>query len=58
MDKIWLLSQCKHHIFNNSTFYWWGAWLSSINHKHSDQDIFASDNFLNDNIVLNKWKKF
>jgi len=58
MDKIWLLSQCKHHIFNNSTFYWWGAWLSSINHKHSDQDIFASDNFLNENIVLNKWKKF
>ncbi len=58
LDKLWLLSQCKHHVFNNSTFYWWGAWLSSLNHNYSDQDIFVSDNFLNDNIILNEWSKF
>lgn len=57
-DRLWLLSQCCHHIFTNSTFYWWGAWLSSIDKKGSVQTVFAADNFVNSDQLLPDWEQF
>lgn len=58
VDCMWLLSRCKHHIFTNSTYYWWGAWLSEAVHKQEEQLIFAADNFINIDGLCDHWKRF
>lgn len=34
VDDMCLMSMCDAHIVSNSTFAWWGAWLSHSDNKH------------------------
>lgn len=54
-ERLWLLSLCHHHIISNSSFYWWGAWLSEQRAAHSQQVILASDRFLNNASIPERW---
>jgi hypothetical protein len=55
---MWLLTQCRHHIFTNSTFYWWGAWLSQKLYGGENQTIFAANNFINLDAIPRHWNLF
>jgi hypothetical protein len=32
-NDMWLMSMCSHHVIANSSFSWWGAWLSESRNK-------------------------
>lgn len=60
LEALWLLMRCRHHIFNNSTFYWWGAFLScqTFGFNRNKRCISLTRNFINKNIYPPFWKKF
>ncbi|XGB39065.1 MAG: alpha-1,2-fucosyltransferase [Cyanobacteria bacterium LVE1205-1] len=58
LETLWLLSQCRHHLFTNSSYYWWGAWLSQQLYSGSGQVIFAADNFINSDGLCDGWVRF
>ncbi len=61
IETLWLLAQCKHHIFTNSSYYWWGAWLSATlysDNKKVCQHIFAEEKFNNRDGLCLEWQKF
>lgn len=60
-DDSWqdmmLMSHCRHHIICNSTFSWWGAWLS----QHADGIVIAPERWFNGtdapHICPERWTK-
>jgi hypothetical protein len=32
-EQMWIMSMCHHFIISNSSFSWWGAWLSRFENK-------------------------
>lgn len=56
-EDIRLISLCRHHIIANSTFSWWGAWLSNSPKKIvcAPQKWFNEGFHSNHNIIPNSW---
>jgi len=53
-EDLWLMSLCKFFIIPNSTFHWWGAWLS----EHKEKIVIAPKyGFPNKDTVPDNWIK-
>lgn len=60
-ERLKAQSFCKNHIFNNSSFYWWGCMFSKNRFKkehHIAQKVYVSDNFIFQKIYDPEWIKF
>ena len=55
MVDMKLMSLCKHHITANSTYSWWGAWLSSNPEKMACTPKKWFNEYSNGDLVPNNW---
>jgi hypothetical protein len=53
-----LMSMCSHHIMVNSSFSWWGAWLSNSEDVIAPTNWFGSESGLDDkDLVPERWER-
>lgn len=55
LSNLSLIVKCKHHIISNSSYYWWGAWLSEK--RNVSKTIYASSKFSNLDAIPERWNK-
>lgn len=51
-----LMTECKHHIIANSSFSWWGSWLSKTN-GHTICPVKFTLNEVSNDVYLANWIK-
>lgn len=51
IDDLQLMSTCSNFIISNSSFYWWGAWLST----NPNKTVISSKAFFDANSCLPDW---
>lgn len=51
-----LMSYCESHIIANSTFSWWGAWLSGSNNVYYPKNWYKDSNENISTLLLPEWK--
>ena len=47
--ELYMMTQCKYHIIANSSFSWWGAWLSNTN------QVIAPAKWFGDELDIHNW---
>jgi hypothetical protein len=56
-----LMSMCTHHIMANSSFSWWGAWLSGSNNVIAPEKWYGDSGYTAQNntcdLIPNRWNK-
>ena len=52
---IFLMNQCKHHIIANSSFSWWGAWLSQRDGKIIAPKKWFTNGDTMEDLIPNDW---
>jgi hypothetical protein len=55
LEDLSIMKSCESAIIANSTFGWWGAWLSGSNRVIAPNKWFGNDTQIN--IIPNRWKK-
>ncbi|NTV55781.1 MAG: alpha-1,2-fucosyltransferase [Deltaproteobacteria bacterium] len=58
-EDLWLMSTCRNHIIANSSFSWWGAWLSNNPDKAviAPRQWFRTTALDSKDIVPERWLK-
>lgn len=57
IQDFYLMTQCKHFIIANSSFSWWGAWLSDNNEKMviAPKTWFTAEEYDATDLVPDRW---
>ncbi len=60
ISDLYLMKGCKHHIIANSSFSWWGAWLSNSPNQITiaPKKWFKSSNVSLNDLIPGNWKCF